>query len=465
MQAAAEMGGVEGLVLWAPLTTGRAAARELRAYRLLRPAGAGARPASEGEEVAGYWFPAEALRDMEAIDPLQQGARLARRALVLPRTERAADEARLALQLGALGTDVRLVNDDRYGRMMRDDPYDSVVPAASLDAIVGWLDEGRYGAPTRRAAARASGPGALACGGVVETAAVFGEARRLFGVVSRPATAAPGERPAVCLLNAGANSHVGPHRLNVALGRALAALGYVTLRFDAPGLGESPAAPGDRENRIYDLGAVADVSAALTWLSDEVGARRFVLVGLCSGAYLAYHATLQDPRVAGQVLLSSYAFEWKEGDAVTPTFRKPYRSSRAYARELLDRRVWERALRGEVDVRGIAGELLERGLSRATAELPGWASRLRGRGRAKSAVERDFHALCDRGVRSLLVSSFDDGGLDMIARYLGSGARRMRGRPEFELRVVEGTDHTFTSLAAQRRLEGVIGGYLERWFP
>ena len=73
--------------------------------------------------------------------------------------------------------------------------------------------------------------------------------------------------------------------------------------------------------------------------------------------------------------------------------------------------------------------------------------------------------MCDRGVQSLLVSSFNDGGLDMITRYLGNDARKMRGRKEFALEIPSGADHTFSSLASHKILSGIITRYLNRHFP
>jgi pimeloyl-ACP methyl ester carboxylesterase len=258
---------------------------------------------------------------------------------------------------------------------------------------------------------------------------------------------------------------VGPHRMNVDLSRELASRGYRAFRFDAAGLGESRVAKGVRENRIYTKDSVADVTSAMKLLGDLRNAHRFVLIGLCSGAYLAFHTTLEDARVIGQVLVSPYAFEWKEGDPVAPTMRKPFRSTRFYTRALLDQRVWVRALRGDVELRGIARALLERLQTRIDMTLPSVAARLRGKVGPKNEVERAFGAMCDRGVESLMVLSFDDGGVDMVAEYLGSDARKMRGRKNFSFKIVDGADHTFTTLASQDTLRELLTGYFTTRFP
>jgi pimeloyl-ACP methyl ester carboxylesterase len=466
--AAEQHGGVEALVEWAPIVSGRAHVRELQAFRLLKPPKSRAVRASDGsEEIAGHYFSAETLAAMSKVDLLAASGKVTNRALVLPRTERAMDDKRLADALRGRGADVTLSTDLGYAQMMRDDPYEAEVPFASLDRIVEWLGATRY--PAERAVGPALPATAVLHAAdaregciVDETPVRFGERDRLLGVMAEPRAVA-GRRPTVLLLNVGANHHVGPHRMNVALSRELGALGYRTFRFDVAGLGDSLPVPGARENRIYTKDSCADVQSAMDLLDRMRDAKRFVLVGLCSGAYLAYHTALADPRVVGQVLLSSFAFEWKEGDPVAPTERR-FLSTRYYARAALDRQVWRRALRGEVQVRSIARELLDRTRARIDAEWPRLRARLFGKRRPRNEIEAGFHALCDRGVQSLLVSSFDDGGLDMIAGYLGDDARRMRRRREFSLKIVDDADHTFSSLEAQRVLLRILTRYLAERF-
>jgi alpha-beta hydrolase superfamily lysophospholipase len=473
--AARERRDVDSLVLWAPIVSGRMHARELRVF--------GAAKASKvappqgldgGADVGGFFFARETLADLSAIDLASSHAPApgAARMLVLPRTERGAEEARWVEQLRARGMDVELGADGGYGAMMRDDPYFSVVPFAALDAIVTWLGKGRrLESPATSAdeAAAASGrepAPALAVpeldgnGTLRETPLRYGDRQRLFGIVTEPSEASPTRaplRPAVLLLNAGADHHVGPHRMNVDLARELASLGYLTCRFDAAGLGDSMVPPGVPENRIYTKDAVADVQRTMDLLGGLHGARRFVLLGLCSGAYLAFHAAAADARVAGQVLVSSYAFEWKEGDQVAWANRRT--SLRSYLRAMLDRRVWLRAARGEIDVRGVAGNVGD--LLRVKAEALPFAFGWRG---PRNAVERAFVAMSRRGVESLLVQS-NDGGLDVIERYLGTDAVRMRGRRGFALQMAVDADHTFSSLASQRTLYDLVARYLRTRFP
>jgi alpha-beta hydrolase superfamily lysophospholipase len=469
--AAEQDGDIDSLVSWAPVVSGRAHVRELRAFRLLADRRARVPPRRDGgEEVGGHVFSKETLDAMSALDSLADSVRPAKRVLILPGAGRASENARLVAHLQALGADARLGTATGYAGMMRDDSYESVVPLEALDAIIAWLSEASH--PETRAPCQAMPSSSLIVipphegnGAVHETPVLFGDGARLFGVLSEPERPDRKDRPALCFLNVGANHHVGPHRMNVELARELASRGYLSLRFDAAGLGESHATQGSRENRIYTKDSVADAKSAMSLLGQMRDKSRFVLIGLCSGAYVAYHATLEDSRVVGQVLLSPYAFEWEEGDPVSPKTRRPVQSTRFYARALLDRRTWVRTLRGEVDVREIARVLLERVHQCVDTGLPSWSARLRGRRRPKNEVERAFGTICDREVESLMVLSFDDGGVDMVARYLGNDARRMRGRKNFTFKVVEGGDHTFKTIASQRMLRDIVTSYVTTHFP
>jgi alpha-beta hydrolase superfamily lysophospholipase len=470
MLAAAEDDMVDGVVSWAPVISGRSYVNELRAFRLLLPRNAVSPRTDGGEEVGGYYLAAQTLADMSKVDLLAGGGRVPRRVLLLPRTERSGEESRLAARLEGQGALVRQASSPGYASMMREDPYEGVVPFETLDRIVEWMCEGRPPERTPVSPARPTTPVLRVAGqdgkpNVLETPVQFGPDGRLFGVLSEPDGPIERDRPCLCLLNVGANTHVGPHRMNVELARWFSGLGYRTFRFDVAGLGESPARPGDRENRIYTKDSVADVRSAMTFVEKVRSADRFVLIGLCSGAYLAFHTTIEDARVKCQILLSSYAFEWHEGDPVSPKPREPFRSTRFYARALLDRHVWLRAARGDVAVWQIAGALVNRLQDYVDARLPSWTASLLGQRAPQNDVERAFDEMCDRGTAAFLLSSFDDGGVDMIERYLGTNARKMRGRHNFSFHIVERADHTFRTLASQRLLRDTLTDYVRALVP
>jgi dienelactone hydrolase len=141
---------------------------------------------------------------------------------------------------------------------------------------------------------------------LIERVHLFGSHRGLVGVTTEPASdqRRPGA-PAVVFSNVGLNHRVGPGRIYVDLARQLAAAGYVALRFDLSGFGDS--AP--RRTDADDLErAVLDSREAMDFLQSR-GLSRFVLVGFCSGVDSAHALALQDARVTGAVFIDGYAYK------------------------------------------------------------------------------------------------------------------------------------------------------------
>jgi hypothetical protein len=132
-----------------------------------------------------------------------------------------------------------------------------------------------------------------------EKVVTFGPGCGLVGVVTLPSEPLP-RAPMVVLLNSGIIHRVGANRIYVAIARTLAGSGVTTLRFDLGGIGDSEVPAGAISLR---QGAKRDIAAALDFLVATHGGERFVLAGLCSGAYDAFHTAVADFRVTGAVLL------------------------------------------------------------------------------------------------------------------------------------------------------------------
>src|SRR5262249_41726384 len=143
------------------------------------------------------------------------------------------------------------------------------------------------------------------------------------------------------------------------------------------------------------------------------------------------------------------------------SIRKSYKSTRYYLGAILEREMWAQALRGKVDLRGVAGVLRERYTIRAGAWMRALWARGLGQAPPRTDIERAFCALSDRGLQSLLVFGSSDGGLDMIEKHLGRDACKMRGRKNLHLAIVAGADHTFTEGVSQDELGALVASFVE----
>ena len=139
-----------------------------------------------------------------------------------------------------------------------------------------------------------------------EKVVTFGEGNRLVGVITEAQECEETkDAPGVLILHAGITHHVGPFRLHVVTARRLAARGYNVLRFDVGGMGDSLA----HKESGYDADRVlADVRYAMDELTDRKGTKRFVLMGLCTGASNAHKVAVIDDRVKGCIFLGGYGY-------------------------------------------------------------------------------------------------------------------------------------------------------------
>lgn len=133
----------------------------------------------------------------------------------------------------------------------------------------------------------------------------LGDEDRMMGIVTVPDEGVDDAAPFVLFLSAGLFHHVGPHRLYVDLSRDLAGRGFASLRYDMSGIGDSDRANGER---TYVEQTMVDVAEAMDDLTSRFGAQRFVLLGLCTGAYSALAAAPSSDRIVGCALIDGYAY-------------------------------------------------------------------------------------------------------------------------------------------------------------
>lgn len=276
-----------------------------------------------------------------------------------------------------------------------------------------------------------------------EHAILFGDARGLVGVITDPPGPGGPARPGVILLNAGVIHRVGPSRLYVNLARELASIGCVATRFDHSGIGDSATR---RDDAPFEVSRIQEARAAMDAMQESRGIDRFVLVGLCSGAVTAFDAAGVDDRVAGVVMINPQGFdlnpEWNgyiasRGDA-----------RRYWTRSLFSATSWWHALTGRVDYRRMVSVLWRQ------ASGPG-----RAREVVSSIVTRvgaELQKLMDREVRTLLVCSEGDDGIEYMNVILQQDVRTITSAAHLTVEILPGADHSLTLLDSQRRVVDIV---------
>ena len=155
-----------------------------------------------------------------------------------------------------------------------------------------------------------------------EKVTIASEGLRLAGVVRVPAGVRPGEQRAAFLVLHGFGSNKNSQNV-LAPCKVLDELGYVTLRFDMRGCGESEG----EHARVICLEQVEDTRNALTFLSrhPSVAPERIAVVGTSFGGAVAAYAAGVDERIAAVISNGG----WGNGER---KFRGQHATPQAWAR-------------------------------------------------------------------------------------------------------------------------------------
>jgi pimeloyl-ACP methyl ester carboxylesterase len=456
-QALCDGAAIDETVLWAASARGRTQLRELRAFSRLQDFAApdDAQAPHDGELTAGgFLLSGETVASLEQLDvgELQLPDGQLRRALLLGRDGVAAD-ARLKAALEQHRVEVDEAAGSGYATMMAK-PQFARSPTETFALVRSWLAQKSSPAlgvreavgidvRMRDAAVELSVDGAP----IRERPLAFERSRgKLFGILSEPLD--PRQDLCLVMLNAGAIRRIGPNRMWVEAARRAAAQGVPSVRLDLEGIGD---ADGDEERfadeaRFHVPGLVAQVRSALDALEAEGYGQRFVLGGLCSGAYWSFHAALQDERVTAAVMLNPRAIYW---DAALD-------ASRDLRRGLLRPSSWRKVLRGEVSLGRIIALAVKLPFSLPLRALRRWQQRHAG----GDDVERAFDQIGDAGQRLTLIFSENE---PLHEEFEKEGRlERLQRRANVELEQIPGRDHTLRPAESQRRAHAALDRVLAR---
>ncbi len=274
----------------------------------------------------------------------------------------------------------------------------------------------------------------------------IGNAGTMVGVVCQPDDPSIERKDTgVIFLNAGLVHRVGPSRMYVRLARRLAERGFVSLRFDFSGIGDSLPR---LDNRPFEQSWIDETQEAMDHLERTQGVRRFLLVGICSGAVGSFKAASRDERVRGIVMMNARGFE---SDARWRGHVESRGWMQDYWRKIFSPASWWRALTGKTQY----GRLVIVTFYRFITSI----KRPEKHSAVAESLAGQMSDVLWRGVRLLLVVSTGDHSIHYLREIFGERLERLRPRDRVELIEIDGADHTFTQRIHQlRALEAV-----EQW--
>ncbi len=464
LQATAEGAAIDDLVLWGAPSSGRAETRRLRAFAKLQAS------AADGEDptlpdgwlqFGGYVLSADTIADLNTLraDGAQAG-RLCRTLLL--EQDGAGVDATLAANLTQAGVAVDTLPGPGYAAML-DNPELSLVPDTTIATVATWLQQESAPTPPPTEAPPPTGEQLQL---EIESVAVRERAFTveypsgntsgdMFGVLAEPIETSREDLCLICL-PAWAERCSGPSRLWVEIARRQAARGLPVLRMDLESIGDSD---GSRERmRIpnnWDPDRIAQVRKVMDALQERGHGSRFLLIGLCSGAYWAQQTAVADPRVVGVLGLNTV----------------PSPSSKALLQADAARRVllvlrpswWRKVARGEVSVKGLVTV----------------AKGIRGRLRARLGLRPNAGASSEVADAPPLIAALDrlqERGVQMILGYAAQEpgyrqlevegiAQHLERWPVLRVHGFESSDHNLRAVREQQAIHTLVADLVESTSP
>ena len=345
--AAAPGSNVDGLILWGASATGRVLLRELRAFRNLEVSdyaeGEMPPPAPvEGLEVAGFLLSPETEKEIEVFNVDQLPPLPGQRVLLLSRDSFPHDK-KLVQSLEKAGCQITLKTGAGYQDMLAA-PHEPVEFSADTEREIVEFIDGSYAGNPLSDASRASSERnrSWSEGGLVETALTLSyNSRSIFSILARPSVP-PASDWGLLFMNAGGVRHIGPNRMWVEAARRWATRGIPSMRFDFQPVGESDGDELATLDNLHDNSLVEQLDVVMSAMRKQMNCRRFIAVGLCSGAFASFQALLVDPSIRHALMLNPRVFFW---DPEIESRRLAQRVNKG----LGDVSYWRRLVCGEIE--------------------------------------------------------------------------------------------------------------------
>jgi len=479
--AASDFEPIDALIFIAPIISGERYLRELRVAQLsaqsipgpVEPTAYVSRTIVAGAagdmEISGFKLSAatrEVLKDTE-LAPLAP----ARHLLILDEiTVPTAREWNAALEARGVPTTYALLRGLLQLAMTA--PHSINVPMPMIAAVSEWLahfavnasalralpentdtgnaNAGNTGSGTSVAPALML-PGTRGGDALVERPVFISSHDTLFGIVTEPPAGEAVSR-AVILLNQGAFHHIGGSRMHVSFARRWAQRGYLALRLDLAGLGESTLRPGSPDDEAFPANALDDIRAAIAFVRDRYGIVHVSLGGLCSAAYHAVRAAAAQVPVDRILLVNPVNFHWKPGMILHEVqLAQVVRYPRVYYDRIFSWRALKKLLTGRVAIARILRVYIN-SLVPVESTLRDLARRLRIR--MPLDIGHDLEEMAARGVHIVFVFADGDPGIDLLKLEAGAAITRLGDRCKIHL--IAGGDHNFNRSAARTAMEEVL---------
>jgi hypothetical protein len=286
---------------------------------------------------------------------------------------------------------------------------------------------------------------------------IFGNNDSLAGVITYTGENQSEKDFGVIFLNAGLIHKIGPNRLYVKIARILAGKGINCFRFDYSGLGDSAIS---NEKKNQDEIKNGEIDQAINKLTEKISIKKFILIGICSGAEDAFKASLNDPRVVGLLLIDgTYYDKMLLNDLYATAAKKT--AMRYYKKNIFSVKRWLKIISGKSNIFSrnnifILQGLINRGKKKTNSEKPGVFVTTD----EKVGIE-EWEKLFKRNVKIYLI--FCEGGtyIDLFKLTISGQLEAINRNGQLKIELIKDVDHTFTPVWSQELLTEKISNWID----
>jgi uncharacterized protein len=284
----------------------------------------------------------------------------------------------------------------------------------------------------------------------------------------------PPKQLAIIILSPGIKGRVAPHRLYVKIAREFAAMGYMVLRFDPEGMGDSEGQIqfeylADVYGTIELGGVVEDTLCAMDWLEKEHNISRFILSGLCGGAITGLLTGAADPRVDALLglgltcIVSSSRIDPRK--YITSGQLKGMRQK--YVRKILDLSSWMRFLTFKTDYRLLLKSILQPFKSKpAATENADQSSPSGAESNFNPHFPGAFAAMAANRKMLLIFSGADRLYWEFEEKFMVPYREKLSAlRNNFDIHIVPDANHIFSYHEWQDEMTAIATDWLKMHYP
>ncbi|MCF6193191.1 MAG: alpha/beta hydrolase [Kangiellaceae bacterium] len=455
---------VDQLILWSCYTKGRTYIRETKA--LERLASHSVKQVKNFIDSGGFIITIEAEKTLNEINLLKQTYQVKENVLIIERDDLTPNE-KLLQYISNQKISVEMYLMSNYLEMMAE-PHETKVPKDTLNHIATWI--GAYDSPislalTDKQVNWFSNRKHVSFNNISETICRQ-PMSKLMGIlsVSKEGKNKQSDKTLILLANSGSVHRVGPNRVYVELARAAAEAGHSVLRFDLGNLGDSVQVTQPNENDPYPLHATADIAQTIGFMKRAHGFEKFVLAGLCSGAYSVFHAGLKLPshcniqEVIMINLLSIYRSQ-NNSNSISYDIEK---TSVQYSESLTSLAKWKKLFTGKVNLLKITKFSLIKLQKAISQKLRNTGEHLKiYRG---SQLTRDIKAYQKNSIRlNFFIASRDPGKEILMSQSKKTLIKNQKNNSD-SLRIVEvpNADHTFSEYYCRKNFISLFVDHLDK---